>query len=194
MTKEEAEKILTPYFPHINESIQKGFMDYKDMITFDTFSKRRIIGFNARTKATMIQNLIIERIKETFADVKGVTVKDFKGVFGLHFKNQIFIRFNKFNSKLEPSRARTKQRIRFENQQTVIPGFPRKPLFLYAGYTFAPSLTGIGSIYISCRIKGKQEWIMEIFNSATINQTPIIFETKERLVKVKSNVKLKKAS
>lgn len=195
MTRDEAEIILSPYYEKISNSIKRGFTDYMDMVGYDCYTKKRIIGFNARTKACLIQNLIIERIKENFAGVKGVTAKEHKGVFGLHFRNQAFIRFNKFNSRLEPCRARTKQRQKYDNQQTVIPGFPRKPIFLYAGYTFTDSMTGIGSIHLTCRIKGKHEWYIDLYNHLPQQMSiPEIEVKQEKLVKVKNQYRIKKAS
>lgn len=192
LTKEQAEQILSPFIPTINSSIKKGFSDYINSCA--RYTEKRSLELKARTKASVIHNLIIERIREAFEDVPNVTVKEYRGVFGLHFRNQLFIRFNKFNSRLEPSQARTKQRQRFENQQTVIPGFPRKPLFLYAGYTFTPTMTGISSINISCRIKGSQEWMIEAY-SFKPKQLPIREQKpQEKLVKVKQAKGLRKAS
>ncbi|HXA01898.1 MAG TPA: hypothetical protein VNW99_07920 [Cytophagaceae bacterium] len=192
LTKEQAEQILSPFIPTITGSVKKGFRDYINSCA--RYSEKRSLELKARTKATMIHNLIIERIREAFEDAPGITVKEYRDVFGLHFRNQVFIRFNKFNSRLEPTKARTKQRTRFENQQTVIPGFPRKPMFLYAGYTFTPSMTGIGSINISCRFKGNKEWMMEIFSHKPVQRQIAIGEPQEKLVKVKQTNKLRKAS
>jgi hypothetical protein len=193
MTKEQADQILSPFIPTINSSIKKGFSDFIN--GHGRYSKKKSLELKGRTKATLIHNYIIERIRKSFEDVPQVTVKEYRGVFGLHLRNQLFIRFNKFNSRLEPSKAKTKQRVRFENQQTVIPGFPRKPLFLYAGYTFSSSMTGIESINIANRFKGKHEWIMEVFNHRPAQcQMTISSQPQEKLVKVKQVSKLRKAS
>ena len=195
MSKGQAEQILSPFIPKIISSIKKGFTDYMEMVAYDCYSKERVLSFNGRTKANLIHNLIIERIRESFKNEKGTSAKEYNGVFGLYFKNQIFIRFNKFNSKLQPSRARTIQHRKFENQQTVIPGFPRKPMFLYAGYTFTHSMTGIGSIHLSCRIKGKQEWIIHLYNHLPVQLSiPEPSPLQEKLVKVKQTYRIRKAS
>lgn len=187
MSREQAEEILSPFIPKITASIKKGFTDYMDMVGYDSYTKERVLGFNGRTKAALIQNLIIERIRENFFGVAGVAAKEYNGVFGLHIKNQLFIRFNKFNTRLQPTKAKTRQRKKLENQQTVIPGFPRKPMFLYAGYTFTSSMTGIGSIHISSRLKEKEEWRMDVYHHLPAQM--IIPEEvsirQEKLVKVK---------
>jgi hypothetical protein len=194
LSKEQAEVILSPFIPTITRNIKKGFSDYINGCA--RYNKKNSLELNSRTLANTIHNYIIERIRLAFEDEPGVTVKMYKGVFGLHFRNQLFIRFNKFNSKLQPSKARTKQRLRIENQQTVIPGFPRKPMFLYAGYTFTSSMTGIRSINISCRLKGREEWMMEVFSHMPIQRQITIEESapQEKLVRVKQINRLRKAS
>jgi hypothetical protein len=69
-------------------------------------------------------------------------------------------------------------------------------MFLYAGYTFTNSMTGIGSINISCRLRGKQEWMMEIFSHLPIHRQITLEENKpkEKLVKAKQTNRLRKAS
>ncbi|SFX61241.1 hypothetical protein [Cytophaga hutchinsonii] len=198
LSLEESEMVLAPHLSKLTSSIKKGFTDYMDLVGYDCYSKERIITFNSRTKATLIQNLILERIKENFANVPGVACKEYKGVFGLLIGNQIFIRFNKFNKRLEPAKAKTTQSKKFEKQQTVIKGFPRKPMFLYAGYTFTSSMTGIGSIHLALRVKGHQEWIKELFNGLAIQQpianlTPVIEKPAKR-VRVKQTVQIQQAS
>jgi hypothetical protein len=195
MSREQVEEIISPFLSTITSSIKKGFTDYMDMVGYDSYTKERVLGFNGRTKATLIHNLIIERIRENFAGVTGITAKEYKGVFGLHIRGQLFIRFNKFNSRLQPTRAKTKQRIKFENQQTVIPGFPRKPMFLYAGYTFTSSMTGIGSIHIASRLKEKEEWRMDVYNHLPVQMSipEVTTIRQEKLVKIKKQ-KISRAS
>lgn len=198
LTKEEAQKILAPYFDKISGSIQKGFTDYLEMVGFDCYSKRRILDFNPRTKAALINNLIAVRVAESFSGKKGFTAKEYNGVFGLNLKSQFLIRFKKFNQNLSPARSRTHQTRKIENQQTVIPGFPRKPTFLYAGYTFTKDMTGIASIYLALRVNGRREWIMDITkqeqDQKVIPFSSVKGKSKKARVTVKPTVKKRKAS
>lgn len=71
-------------------------------------------------------------------------------------------------------------------------------MFLYAGYTFTSSMTGIGSIHLALRVKGHQEWIKELFNGLAIQQpianlTPVIEKPAKR-VRVKQTVQIQQAS
>jgi hypothetical protein len=174
-TEQEAERILSPYYGQITDSIKRGFADYADIIGYDCYSKSRILPVDAKTRAGFINMLIRNRISESFKKMSGVTAKDYNGIFGLHFRNQLLLRFKKFNARLAPSRSATRQTRKIDNQQTVIPGFPRKPTFLYVGYTFKSGMSGIENIYLSLRVKGKREWIMDISGKALEVQNVIPF-------------------
>jgi hypothetical protein len=198
MTMDEAESILSPWFLQIANCVKKGFTDYVDMIGYDSYSKNRFLKMHPRTRATMIHNLVAERISEGFKDVPEVVVKEIRGVFGLYFKNQAFIRFKKFNSRLAPAKSSTRQGTRIENHQTVIPGFPRRPTILYAGYTFNQSMTAIAGIYISSRAK-ECNWVLDISRFAAAEQQTIPFasvnaDRNKKRVTVKAGLQLRKIS
>jgi hypothetical protein len=193
----KAERILSAYFPVIASSAKEGFADYLDMIRYTCQEKNRLISFNSRTKATLIHNLITERIAENFKSKRIVKAKECNRIFGLFFKDRFFLRFKKFNSRLAPSVSPTRQTIRYEGQQCTIPGFPKQVTLLYVGYTFNSTMTGIGNIYISCRVKGSPKWMIDFSKHLSPGAKEISFSAynkSKNKIKVRQLSNLRKAS
>ena len=158
----KAERLLSPYFPLIAVSVETAFLDYIEMIQRGCKAQNKPITLNARSKATVIHDLVTSRIAENFKNLYGIKAKEYRNVFGLYFKDQFFLRFKKFNQSLAPCLSISRQTKKYEGQQCTIPGFPRKATLLYVGYTFNTAMTGVEKLYISCRVNGQSEWIFDV--------------------------------
>jgi hypothetical protein len=158
----KAERLLSPYFPLLAVSVETAFIDYVEMVQSGCKAQNKPVSLNARSKATIIQNLVTCRIADNFKNIHGISAKEYRNVFGLYFKDQFFLRFKKFNRSLSPSLSLSKQTKKYESQQCTIPGFPRKATLLYVGYTFNSTMTGVDKLYISCRVNGQSEWIFDV--------------------------------
>jgi len=192
LSKDEAIKVLKPFFETIANSVKSGFMDYQDMMSHDAETKHRILKIGSATQSSLINGLIIERIKENFKDVKGATPKHYNyGLFALHIKSQVLLRFKKFNSNFAPVVSKSNQALKISKQHTVIAGFPRKATFLYIGYTYNKDLTGL-KVFVSLRVKGERKWIYDFTHHITQEAKVVPFTsvttTTERTVKPRLRV------
>jgi len=159
IAREEAEKILEPYYESLVTSIDEGFDDFlrisefkDDLGVFATFKQR--------TRACIVHDQVTARIKSKLMNFDGVKCDEWSKIFGIKIGDSLFIRFKKLDNHFSPSNVQTKQNDLFRKQMSI-PGFPDSPTFLYAGYIPDSAWSRLNGIYIACWAGDHVNWVID---------------------------------
>jgi len=159
LTFKEADELLSPYYEKIMNCMDKAFNTYISVRKFLS-EEEAIVIFKNRTKACVIHDLIKANVTTEFSGIKGITINEWRGVFGILINNSIFIRFKKMNTSLSISNAKTKQNSKFIHQQQL-EGFPATPTFVYAGYIPDLAWNVINGYHLAC-FSGGLNWYYDM--------------------------------
>lgn len=177
LKKEEADALLSKYYPRIVDAIQKGFEDYLDLIRYRS-EQGKMTDYNARTIASIIHDNIAMSLSLQFSDEPAVSAKDFNGIYGLLLEGKLLIRFKKLNEDYSTSNIPTRQTISYDNQESI-EGFPEIPTFLYCGYIHDGTWSSIKNIYLICREGNVNRWVKDL-GTIDLQQNSLVFEDKDR--------------
>ncbi|MDP1811799.1 MAG: hypothetical protein Q8K66_10400 [Sediminibacterium sp.] len=188
----EAQEILKDIHSDLVSTVESGFSDWLKIREFANTFEGGVVNYKARTKAGLIHDHIEKYARTTFSGREGIIADDFKGIFGLNVKDELFIRFKKMDSTYSVRSFYTKQHKKYMKQYPI-DGFPEKPTFLFAGYIPDRSWSSIKGIYVACWIGDTLEWVDE-FGKYTAEQGVIDFDTNQANIytQIEKRIKLKK--
>ncbi|MGZ7175982.1 hypothetical protein ACXKTX_20395 [Burkholderia gladioli] len=141
--KDEALQLLGEDVHLIHSCIQAGWDDFEQ-----DFSIAQRIKLSPRTKANIVNDMIVERVKTSFDGHIGAEWLDINQMFLLSFFNGIVLRFKKLDSTFAASNNPTKQSNNFARQRSL-PGIA-KTIHLNAGYRLNELSTELEGIYLTC--------------------------------------------
>jgi hypothetical protein len=161
-TLEESKLILEPVHKLLVECIENGFYDY---LKINDFANENLpfVDLKARTKGSLIHDLIRSKIIQEFSSYDNLKVGEFNNVFGINLQNELFIRFKKMDKNFNVSSLSTKQHRKYLGQQQIS-GFPEEPTLLFAGYIPNEAWTSLNGIYLACWNGNALEWYDEAGN------------------------------
>lgn len=187
----EAKQLIRPHFNLLIECIDAGFNSFyqnNQMLIQENGN-----GYNQRTKATVIQNLVTRKLEEKIAEMENVRVSTVKNTFFLNFGDIAIAKVKKLSSKdLSPSNISTSRIVAFNNQRQL-DGIPDSPTLLYIGYTINKTYTEIDSAYIVCRVNNHVQWYIDITNEISLEQTRLQYtsNSENQEVEIGKRVKIK---
>jgi len=158
-TLEESKLILKPVHKVLVECIENGFYDYLKINDFVN-ENLSFVDLKARTKGSLIHDLIRSKVIQEFSGYENLEVGEFNKVFGINLQNELFIRFKKMDKNFNVSSLITKQHKKYLGQQQII-GFPKEPTLLFAGYIPNETWTSLNGIYLACWNGNVLEWYDE---------------------------------
>ncbi len=192
--KEDADKILSPYYEILKKCIFSGWQDYMENYSMSGYR------YAIRTKACIIRDHIVGHIKDNFSNTPGVKPREFRdGLFLLEIEKRWNIRFKKLDCSLRPSNYPTIQTTMFNDQQLfkrgqqlVFEGMDTpRPVYLNAGYIPDRTWSYIESVHIAYPVKKEIVWSIDLTNIVTsetaLESLPTLQKEKGR-----SNVRIKK--
>jgi hypothetical protein len=169
VTKEVAEKKLEPHATKIQGCILMGINEYQT-----EYSKYHYLH-SARSRASLVRDHIVEKIKQAFDGNKGVNIIDKRGLFLLSIDGFV-IRFKKLNKNFKTSNIQTQQTLRFSNQ-LEIEGLYKPITNLNAGY-IANEFWSDFECLITCPNGNRLDWVINI--PKKVSTTPIITISTQR--------------
>jgi hypothetical protein len=100
--------------------------------------KKRLHEMSARSKASIINDMLRSAFEARFLDRKGITFYRKRGAFLVNFHDNWTIKLKKFKAGLAVSNIETQAVIDFNDQkppeQDTLPGWPPEPTNLLLGY------------------------------------------------------------
>lgn len=166
-TKEESFAILDPYIPIITEVIRNAV---------DEFSKdpKKLIYCN-RTKACIINDLIIKNSLENLYSVDGIRFRQCRGNTYIIIRDKFILRFKKLDKNLRTSNAPTNQSNKYIYQESLFSDLPDPVTNIFAGYTWNNSQSSYSGIYLTCPLGRNLEWSHDLSPAPAIAEIiPII--------------------
>lgn len=158
ISKEEALAILRDHIDDIIVVLLAGWAEWKELQK-DNPEKTATKG--ARTRATWVSDAMAAKARELFDPKPGVHVSKKHGFVTVTFDNKLVLRFKKFRGKtLRTSGIPTQQRMLFENQQLHLDGM--MVTGVVAGYLLDELEQEQAKLAITCPLKGKNEWDIEL--------------------------------
>lgn len=155
ISRDEAEKILTPYQNIFAECITLSCNDYFSLLgTFPHTIK-------SRTTYNIIYDFIESHARSKFDGLDGIKLFSRDGLFIIIVRDQLAIRFKKFNSDKMPSNIPTQQTIDYMTQQFDLPGIPAHTS-LIVGYELDPFQSSLHEITITCPNGSKNLWSFNV--------------------------------
>jgi hypothetical protein len=154
-TKDEVIKLVSPYLGQIAECIQSGHDCY-----FKGTPKSELVDHSPTTKANLIYDKIVRKIKDTFGQTPGINLVYQKRMFVMIIANKVLIKFKKFKQGLRVGNVITKQFLKFQSQQQI-EMFPRG-VNLYAGYLPDPFGRKIDKIWLACPSYNGNHWALQL--------------------------------
>lgn len=168
LTKEEAEKILTPYYPEFSDCIKSAWEDYK------TFFQPQQYRFEIRTRASVVRDLVVDYIRKKFYKRKSTNIiEKTNGLFILSIEDTIFARFKKIKSDFTTSNILTQQTLQFVNGE-LFPEYLKKAL-VNVGYMVDKDWDKQLGSYICCpNGNSSYLWYLDIGRNDLIDQKNLI--------------------
>lgn len=108
MGKKEVLELIESVLPQVFEAQKYGWVEYKKN------HSEYEIAYEVRTRANIIRDLTILKIKELFHDREDCRIVDKNGLFLLSVKDKIYLRFKKFDDQFKTSNYPTSQSNAFE--------------------------------------------------------------------------------
>ena len=180
-SKSDAISILEPLYPDFLECIELGFKAY--LTHYKSFSHLH----KRRTKASIVNDHIIDFAKICFEDKNNIQIIEPKGLFLVEVEGKILVRFKKLNSDLQSCNFQTKQQIDFK-KQLHIPGIPPALPRLDAGYIPNKLWTDLDGMYITFPFGNQIPWNIPLGNKSQRPCTiPIHFHL-QNLIELLQNV------
>jgi hypothetical protein len=191
---QDAQPLLVPIHIELVSAIQSAFADWLQLRSFSNSLEGGVVNYKPRTKAGIIHDHIEKFVRATFSGRDGIAVDDYKGVFGMVVRDELFIRFKKMDHTYSIRNLDTDQHVQYM-QQGQIDGFPEQPTFLFAGYIPDSTWSSIKGIYVACWIGNTLEWVDE-FGKYSAEQAVLDFDAKEdiEVTEIEKRIKLKRGS
>jgi hypothetical protein len=191
---QDAKPLLDPIHTELVSAIQSAFADWLQLRSFSNALDGGPVNYKPRTKAGIIHDHIEKFVRATFSGRDGIAVDDYKGVFGMVVRDELFIRFKKMDQTYSIRNLDTDQHVQYM-QQGQIDGFPEQPTFLFAGYIPDSTWSNIKGIYVACWIGNTLEWVDE-FGKYSAEQAVLDFDAKEdtEVTEIEKRIKLKRGS
>ncbi|AYV57707.1 hypothetical protein EFP84_18890 [Leptospira kmetyi] len=130
-TKKQAIKLIEPHFPLIEKSGHEAYSEFRESY----LNTGLAVNHKNRTLSNIINDLLITKLKENFASVRGVVFIKKHGVDLMYFSDLIRVRVKKIDSKSYlPSNVVTGHSLQLFNDPELRL-FPEKVTTLVLGYT-----------------------------------------------------------
>lgn len=160
MGKGEAQEILDPFVLRLKKAVTEAVQQY---FTGTEYTATRY-KHSPRTVASICHDHIVEGIRNEFEGVEGVRFYTRKSLFLMNIKDQLVLRFKKFNKNLLASGINTQQLELFNNQSLLQQEFDNMPPYglLHVGYTVNNLSTNLNGVYITYRYGRKNIWTWDL--------------------------------
>jgi len=149
ITKDEAQKLLEPWYPVFWHSVNAGFQRH-----YETHANELHI-VQPRTKSSYVNDFIVDGLRQGIRDASTVW-EERHGQRRLWIKGKVCIRVKKLNRRFQPSNIPTQATFEFLNQfpleipaQLKLPDMP-SATNLFLGYRVTATQTAIQGVYIVC--------------------------------------------
>ena len=180
LSENEADGLLSPFYPLIIETIESGMEDYFTYLTLSKESLSIKHFYEPATKSILIWNFIINHAKVKFNTNQHVRPIIYKRIFGLLIYDNLFIRFKKINKRGNSFSIETKNSELF-NKQGVLTNFPETPTILKVGWIMSPTYSKLNDIFIVCPSNSKKiNWKIDVYNK--IGKQQYLFQPTEKEV------------
>lgn len=190
----EANEILKPHYSVLTDSVNEGMEDFNAFIKYE--NEKRYIPFNRRTKATLLNDYITNRVIINCNNKDGIKILSTgnNGFPVVIFNNNLVARVKKLNNELAPANIPTLITQAY-NKQYSIEYFPENPTLVYFGYRVNSTISDIDGIYVVCRIDQQIQWYIDLTNEfkveqTTIAETELLIEPPNSRVRVKPNIQI----
>lgn len=189
ITEKSAQEMLTNYMPVFDSILTSSLNDFTKFLSSFT------CPLTKRTKATFLNNIIVNYAKGSFTESEHIRIIERYESLSIIICDKLSIRFKKLNINLIPSNVKTKRNDKIINQQLIInfPNFikPSDITCLDIGYVINDTYSNFDQKVIVCRQNRNILWEIKISSVSTENTTEVIlFEAPEnKRLKLKSDNK-----
>jgi len=160
--------VLEPHIPTIRECVHAGLDDFN--VNYDSERFR----LSARSRASVIRDLIFFHVRRLFEGVKGVKILQKETFEGLLVEQRILLRIKKLNNKKQASNLPTRQALDFSNQQLCFEGFLPPIACLNLGYIPDKAWVCAEEIVIACPNSMKTNaWYIDITEDKYVEKAPV---------------------
>jgi hypothetical protein len=152
-TKEQAEKVLLPYYPKLKQCLDGGWRAWTEHY------KSRQHVLDARAQASIVYCEIVHIAKECFSAVPDAKLVKKGLTHLLYIGDDIVLRFKKLRNGL-PRNIRTTQQKLFQHQE-IIPGFLPGTI-ASVGYQLDAIEQAIEKSLIIAQLDGRTAWSLDL--------------------------------
>jgi len=176
--RDAALQVLEPHITAIYNCIDGGVREY-----FVTYTDEQQIAHTETTKKAIMRDHIVQKIRQKFASVEGVTLSDLdKNLFLLYVSSEeggIAVWFKSLNErKLNSNNPSKRTKDIYNHDYQLSLGFKPSPTILIAGFQLNETKSELKNVLLVCRNSKQVIWYDDLVKDIASENV----ETRNKLI------------
>jgi hypothetical protein len=169
ISQDAAFRLLEPLFPIFATSYETAWREWDSICKANPL---RTVAFTSRTRASVINDLVVQEAQSRLQKVPGVRISRLNGVFVATVQDTAMLRFKKLDKRYQSRSILTiaQQRMLY---QLPLPGLPPEATGLVAGYRINAITAEMLDVSVTCPIGQRVKWIIPVPTAAAPATIPL---------------------